>query len=397
MRPTSAPHDKTTRTRARPVRVCFPFVGDSVGGAHMSALLLIEGLDRDRYEPLIVVHEPGPLADHLKSRNIPFTPLPLPSYAGRTPGLASIATAMARNAPRLVRFLDDEGIGIVHGNDFRMNLTWPIPVRLSGRRFVWHQRSLPYSKSVLWRLAGLFSNHVVCISRTVLQGLPPFRNGRASVIINPFATATGTGGNPSRDAARRALIAELKLDPAVRIVGLVGRINHQKRPRTFIEAATKIAAHIDGPCAFVLIGEGAAGEIDLLRRRADELSIRKSVHFLGFRHPVEPYLAGMDVLMATAKGDGFGRSLVESMSVGTPVVAVRSGGHVEIVDDGRTGLLAPLDAPDALANAACRILMDTGFGACLADRARAEVTQRFSVATHVSEMQAVYDRLTGAP
>ena len=45
--------------RKRP-RVCFPFVGDSLGGSHMSTLLLIEGLAQSRYEPVLVVHEEGP-------------------------------------------------------------------------------------------------------------------------------------------------------------------------------------------------------------------------------------------------------------------------------------------------------------------------------------------------
>ena len=51
-------------------RVCFPFVGDSLGGSHMSTLLLIEGLARSRYEPVLVVHEEGPLTAHLKARDI---------------------------------------------------------------------------------------------------------------------------------------------------------------------------------------------------------------------------------------------------------------------------------------------------------------------------------------
>lgn len=375
-----------------PVKVCFPFVGDSVGGAHMSGLLLIEGLDRNRYEPMVVVHEEGPLAEHLKRRNIPYTLLPLPVYAGQTPRLTSIATAMLRNTPRLIRFLKRENIGIVHGNDFRMNLTWPVPVKLSGRRFVWHQRSLPYSKAALWRAAGLFSSHIICISRTTLQALPPFGDARASVIFNPFETAVGSF---SRDAQRQSLIRELKLDPETRIVGLVGRINRQKRPQTFLETAAKIAARLEGPFAFVLIGEGDPGEIEQLRATAHALDIAPAVHFPGFRHPIEPYLAGLDLLMATAKGDGFGRSLVESMLVGTPVVAVRSGGHVEIIEDGHTGFLAPLDDAEALADAACRVLTDSALAAGLAETAREAVIRRFSVAAHVSEVQAVYDRLVG--
>ena len=65
-------------------RVCFPFVGDSLGGSHMSTLLLIEGLARSRYEPVLVVHEEGPLTAHLEARDIPFELLPLPTCQRRS-------------------------------------------------------------------------------------------------------------------------------------------------------------------------------------------------------------------------------------------------------------------------------------------------------------------------
>ena len=138
------------------IRVCFPFVGDSIGGSHMSALLLIDGLDRKRYEPIIVIHEEGPFAEHLRGRNISFKLLPLPVYAGQVPKTVTIALTIVRNLPRLVGFLKRENISIVHGNDFRMNLTWNAAAKLTGRPAVWHQRALPYSASSRWRLIGFY-------------------------------------------------------------------------------------------------------------------------------------------------------------------------------------------------------------------------------------------------
>ena len=132
-------------------RVCFPFVGDSLGGSHMSTLLLIEGLAQSRYEPVLVVHEEGPLTAHLKARDIPCELLPLPTYAGDAPNVISIAADMLRNVPRLAGFMRRHGIDIVHGNDFRMNLTWSAGAKLTGRPFVWHQRAMPYSSSLRWR------------------------------------------------------------------------------------------------------------------------------------------------------------------------------------------------------------------------------------------------------
>ena len=49
-------------------RICFPFVGDSVGGSHKSALILIDKLNLKLFDPLIVLHKEGPFEDFLKKK-----------------------------------------------------------------------------------------------------------------------------------------------------------------------------------------------------------------------------------------------------------------------------------------------------------------------------------------
>ena len=137
------------------VRVCFPFVGDSIGGSHLSTLLLIEGLNHSRYQPVIVVHEDGPLSEHLRARGSCFELLSLPSYAGDAPNVIAIGANMVRNLPRLVGFMRRHQIDIVHANDLRMNLRMGSPsARESGvtskRCLRAHQDKL-YHYGDLWR------------------------------------------------------------------------------------------------------------------------------------------------------------------------------------------------------------------------------------------------------
>ena len=86
-------------------RVLFPFVGDQFGGSHLSTLLLIKHLDRGRYEPVIVVHERGPLTEHLERRGFSYQLLPLSAYPGRRPVALDIALCAVRTLPRLGAFL----------------------------------------------------------------------------------------------------------------------------------------------------------------------------------------------------------------------------------------------------------------------------------------------------
>lgn len=378
-------------TDTRIARVCFPFIGDSIGGSHISSLLLIQGLDRNRYDPLIVVHEEGPLAEYLRTQDIPFTLFPLPVYAGQTPKLTSITSAIVRNFPKIVNFINRKHIDIVHGNDIRINLTWGATAKLAGRRTVWHQRSLPYSSSTLWRTLGFFSNHAIHVSNIVADAMPSGLRVLSSTIADPVAPSKVM---PLRNAAKLSISRELGFDPDTTLIGFVGRLIEWKRPDIFVKAAALlIRRDIPLKLAFVMVGSDREQMIPELKRSAASCGLETKIFFTGFRYPIEEWIGGMDLLMATSEREPFGRTLIESMMIGTPVVAARVGGHVDIVEHERTGLLVPPNDPEAFASAAHRILTDATFSAKLVEEAKTIAINRYSLGDHVLRIMAIYDSL----
>ena len=372
-------------------RVCFPFVGDSLGGSHMSALLLIEGLVESGYESVIVVHEEGPLTDHLAGRGLPYELLPLSGYAGETPSVPAIAAAMLRNAPRLATYMKRHRIDIVHGNDLRMNLTWSAAAKLTGRPFVWHQRALPNSSSALWYAISLLSDHTIHISNATSQAMPRMGRKPTSVVRNPVKLPHGM---PSRVKSKGAVAKHCGLDPATRIIGFVGRLVTWKRPDVFLAAAAYLAGRVsDIALAFVMVGDDKEGLEHGLRQQAISLGIEDKVHFIGFRHPIEEWIAGMDLLMATSEREPFGRTLIEAMALGTPVVAAAAAGHIEIIEHERTGLLVTPNDAAAIAAAAHRVLTQPAFAAGLSEAGRACAAERYSTGIHVNRICSIYDSL----
>ncbi len=66
------------------------------------------------------------------------------------------------------------------------------------------------------------------------------------------------------------------------------------------------------------------------------------VKFLGFRSDVPAVLSQLDVLVQPNRGpEGLGRSVLEAMACGVPVIAVDKWGPAELVQDGHSGLLFP--------------------------------------------------------
>jgi glycosyltransferase involved in cell wall biosynthesis len=82
-----------------------------------------------------------------------------------------------------------------------------------------------------------------------------------------------------------------------------------------------------------------------------ELGIADAVTMTGQVDDAGPLIEQMDVLVNASDEEPFGIVILEAMARGVPVVAVASGGPAELIEDGRTGLLARSPAPEALADA----------------------------------------------
>ncbi|OLB15188.1 MAG: hypothetical protein AUH07_03240 [Gemmatimonadetes bacterium 13_2_20CM_70_9] len=107
----------------------------------------------------------------------------------------------------------------------------------------------------------------------------------------------------------------------------------------------------------VVVGEDWGGVADL-RSLARTLGIEDRILFKGLlaRDEVLRAYASADVFVLPSLFEPFGIVLLEAMAAGLPVVASRVGGIVDVVEDGKTGLLVPPRNPQAIADAIERLL-----------------------------------------
>ena len=82
-----------------------------------------------------------------------------------------------------------------------------------------------------------------------------------------------------------------------------------------------------------------------------------------------------DIMLNGSNIDNTPVALLEAFAAGLPVVSTRAGGIPDMVDDGRTGLLVPLDDSSAMAKAMLRLLKDSDLCAAISQEARTEVEQ----------------------
>lgn len=376
--------------------VCFPFIGDLVGGSHMSSLGLIQNLPRSRFVPLVVLHQTdGPVADLFRREGIDFVAAPVLNRLERAaPRNGAAVVNVMRTLPALVPFLRANNASIVHTNDGRTHLIWGLAARVAGSKHLWHHRGDATSFG-LRRVAPWLPNRLVAVSKFASPRPGLFSAaGKCSVVHSPFDVMKMDGFE--RVEARENVLAAIGYSPDTKLLGYVGTLVDRKRPILFVEAVAALKRlSPETKVAGLFFGNALNGLDDAARSRAEALGIADCIHFMGFRYPGEPWIAGLDALLVTAVNEPLGRTLVEAMLLATPVIAADSGGNPEVVENGKTGMLVRADDPDEFANACLVLFSNAALREHIVETARKEVRARFSFERHVQAITSVYEELMG--
>src|SRR5581483_9623878 len=123
----------------------------------------------------------------------------------------------------------------------------------------------------------------------------------------------------------------------------------------------------------------AASYADQLRAWTHEHGLDGSVRFLGFRPDVDVLLQAADLVVHPGIWpESFGFIIAEAMAAGRPVVASRLGAQQELIQEGRTGLLAEPGDATALAEACLAIVTDPDKAAAFGRAGRAHARRFLS-------------------
>lgn len=106
---------------------------------------------------------------------------------------------------------------------------------------------------------------------------------------------------------------------------------------------------------FQILGQGE--EYESLLQMRDELGLQNDVAFLGFEENPYPYLKQSDIFVSTSLSEGLPYVICEALVLGIPVVATKTSGGMELLEDGKYGILAEHD--DASIYGAIKQLVDS--------------------------------------
>jgi len=341
------------------------------GGGQKSLLLLLRGLSKEKFE-LAVVIPAGP--DGGFGNDVRAEGLPLRKVAV---SFSAVWRALWQLSPDLVH---------CNSATTRLSFLAALCAKLQGVPFVWHVRVLEQAG---WKdkVIAALSSKIVVISAAVGRRFSPF-TGKMVKVFNAVDTLRFAPGI-SPDRQRK----EFGISPGRKVIGMIGRLVPFKGHAVFLQMAKTVSESF-GDCIFLIVGAGEEAYLRELKAYAATLGLDDKVNFTGHRNDIPELITLCDVVVAASDGlEAFGRTLVETMACGKPIVAGNAGGMPEIIENGKDGMLVECGDSDAYAAAVTGLLSSPGRAAELGRNGREKVKNCFSIEQHVRDIERVYSEL----
>ncbi|MFL0357242.1 glycosyltransferase family 4 protein [Erythrobacter sp. GH1-10] len=372
----------------RRLTVFYPMAGDTMGGSHVSLLGLLEGLDPANVRIIVGLEVPdGRLAEHYSAFEQVSDPAPpkTPFKAGEPFGIKSALSTLTGLRQRCA-FLKENDIDIVHTNDGRTHATWALATKLANKKLLWHHRGNPNARGSR-HVARWLADRIITVSSFAMPTQELVASGKARVVHSPFDVSISV----DRELARKRICNEFGLAEDTIICGYFGTFIDRKRPLAFVDAVVELSKLTSRPVKGLLFGE-ATNEIEALSIAGKIAESKGLALDVGYRSPGHEWMSGCDLLLVPAIDEPLGRTLVEAMLVGTPVVATNSGGNPEALA-GECGVLVPDLKAQTMAEAAIQLLNDDERRHSMLERAKRVSREKFSRERHVNEVLEVYREL----
>jgi glycosyltransferase involved in cell wall biosynthesis len=311
---------------------------ERLGGAEAMLHTVLQGADTGGHEIELVFFRDGPWPAELRAAGLRVDIV----EAGRVRQLHRVAATVVRLAALFRKRRPD------------VILNWAAKTQLYGSpaavlagmsgRVVWWQHAIAGRHWLDLGANLLPARAIACYSTAAARAQQRLWPHRRTIVI-------AAGASPALD---NAAAAPLTLASGAPVVGIVGRLQAWKGQDRLLRAQALLRER-GQPMHLVIVGGDSYGlspqYAASLPPLIEQLGLQDDVTLVGEVPDAMPYVKQLDVLVNASDPEPFGIVLLEAMAAAVPVVAVNSGGPPDIVEHGRTGMLARSGDPTDLADA----------------------------------------------
>lgn len=365
------------------VRVAM-ITNDIGGGTGNHLLSMLKHWDKDFWQTVIFSTAPG------WDRTVPDVPiqyLPPSRYFRHYPFAQLRYLAQLNN--KILNMLPD----IVH-TYFFWSIIYGRLLKMKGRINVLVENredegfNWGLHEYLLLRMTKYLPDKIICVSeavKKVVQERERMEESRISVINN------GVDANHGSSGLQAVTRRELGFQEENLVIGMVANCNRPvKGVGNFLDVVPAIVSAVPS-ARFIFVGGG--NEEKALREKARMLGIEPYLVFVGYTKEIHRYYEIMDISVLNSFSEGLSLTLLESMGYGIPVVATRVGGNPELVVEGETGYLVPVNNRSLLADRIVKLLVNPELRRSMGEEGRRRIDRKFRMRDVANQYLEVYKGL----
>ena len=379
----TTPVARASMTPPGALRVGYCIDSFDIGGTELNAVRTVEALDRRRFHVTVFhLHETGPLRARYEALGLQLLHLPIGRlYSPRTAG----------QGVRFLRLLRREGIEVVHTHDLYTNIFAAPWARLAGCRVITSRRWIDASPRAglvpLNHCSYRFAHRVVVNSSVVARLMIDTERVPAARVVELPNFLEERAFHHVASELRSARRRSWGVPQGAFLIGTVARLAPVKNHAMVLRALR----HLDEDVHLVLVGAGPSRrELEELAR---ELHVDRRVHFTGELVEADNLQQFFDVSVLCSRSEGFPNAIIEALAAGCPVVATPVGGVPEVIIDRETGVLVPLDQPDALAASVQELRGDAALRKRLSEAGLARARGNYHQTVVIARLETLYQEL----
>ena len=191
----------------------------------------------------------------------------------------------------------------------------------------------------------------------------------------------------------RSVLTKISVKTTDIIILFVGRLSYVKGPDIALKAFEQTAIRYEN-IFLVFVGDGEMKR-DLEIQSDQSPHLRNRVFFLGEvpRNEIPSYYGAADIAVISSRSEGTPNILLECLASGTPIVTLPVGGVPEIIQNGKTGVIAENSSIDALKGALTQLIKDKDLRAKLSKNGKEWVKNNSSWKGTVDKYLLFYNKI----
>ena len=379
-------------------KICFLSHTSELNGAELNLLQILEGIDRQKFYPSLIVPREGLLLEEAKKLGIEAEVIPAKWWLTEKAKIWKQPLAWIWNIRAvlgLARWIGQKKIDLVFSNS-SASFSGALAAKKTHVPHVWYIHEILGGEAP--QLTYMFGQ------RTLARKIVRFS---CRVLVNSLATETffadkknvqlvynGVQLQSEDRYETQVLGRQWGLDNQDIVFGMVGKICEEKGQREVITALGMLGK--DQPLKLLVVGEvKSKAYFSELKKICDAYDIRERVIFTGYRRDVLHVLHLMNCLIVASSAESFGRTVIEAMSVKTPVIAVKSGGIPEVIFHGTNGFLLNSREPVVIQEGMLSFLKDQDAYTRAADEGYRTVQEKYLLSAQVKKIEQVLEECLG--